>query len=43
MLARLLGERLSRRDEGRALMEVVCREAPGTSAATFATQWLASH
>jgi hypothetical protein len=40
MLARLLAEKLKKPAEGRALMEAVCAEAPGTSAATFATQWL---
>lgn len=40
MLARLLGERLQRRNEGRALMEEVLRDAPGSSAATFAQKWL---
>lgn len=41
MLARLLGEKLKRDAEGRALMNEVLAEAPGTSAATFAEQWLA--
>ncbi|MBL8912305.1 MAG: hypothetical protein JNM17_16560 [Archangium sp.] len=42
MLARLLGEKLKRDGEGRALMNEVLQEAPGTSAATFAQQWLAA-
>ena len=41
MLARLYAERLNRAADGRALMEQVCSEAPGSSAATFAQQWLA--
>lgn len=43
MLGRLLGEKLSRVGEGRELMSLVVAEAPGTSAATFATQWLEKH
>ncbi|MFT3711750.1 MAG: hypothetical protein QM817_29275 [Archangium sp.] len=40
MLARLLAEKLKKPAEGRALMEEVRAEAPGSSAATFADQWL---
>lgn len=40
MLARLLAEKLKKDAEGRALMEEVRAEAPGTSAAAFADQWL---
>ena len=42
MLARLLGEKLERRDEAAAWMRRVVEELPGTSAAGFAQKWLAA-
>lgn len=40
MLARLLGEKLERRDEASTWMRRVVNELPGTSAAAFAQKWL---